>query len=64
MNREDVEWLERCKEEAEKYRVYVDNDCINVVDLEQDESVYTFSTFGYEFALELLRYIGCDADMV
>ena len=64
MRTNDVLWLGKCKEEPEKYRIDVDNDCIFVTDLEQDECVHTFSSFGYEFALELLKYIGCNADMV
>lgn len=64
MNKSDIEWLEKCKSETEKYRIDVDNDCIFVTDLEQEECVYCFSTYGYEFALELLRYVGCNADMV
>lgn len=64
MRTDDVLWLEKCKEEPEKYRIDVDNDCIFVTDLGQDECVHTFSSYGYEFALELLQYIGCNADMV
>lgn len=64
MNKTDIEWLEKCKAESERYKIYVDNDCISVTDLEQDECVHTFSSYGYEFALELLQYIGCNADMV
>lgn len=64
MRTDDVLWLEKCKEESEKYRIVVDNDCISVTDLEQDECVHTFSSYGYELALELLQYIGCNADMV
>lgn len=64
MRTDDVLWLGKCKGEPEKYRIDVDNDCTSVTDLEQDECVHTFSSYGYEFALELLQYIGCNADMV
>lgn len=64
MRKEDTEWLEKCKSEPERYQIDVDNDCVSVTDLEMDESVYNFGTYGYEFALELLQYIGCNADMV
>lgn len=64
MRKSDIKWLEKCKTEKEKYRIDVDNDCISVTDLEKEESIYDFSSYGYEFALELLRYIGYNADMV
>lgn len=64
MRKEDIKWLDKCKSEPEHYKIYVDNDCISVEDLGQEESVHIFATFGYEFALELLQYIGCNADMV
>lgn len=64
MNEKDIRWLENCKSEPERYRIDIDNDCVFVTDLEQDDCVHTFGTYGYEFALELLQYIGCNADMV
>ena len=64
MTQEDMLWIEKCKEEKEKYSVMVDNDCIFVVDKEKDEDVYTFNEYGYYFARDLLCYIGCDADFV
>lgn len=64
MRKSDIKWLEKCRVEKEKYRINVDNDCILVTDLEKEESVYDFLSYDYEFALELLRYIGCNADMV
>ena len=64
MRKSDIKWLEKCRVEKKKYRINVDNDCILVTDLEKEESVYDFLSYDYEFALELLRYIGCNADMV
>lgn len=66
-HREDIEWLDRCKAQPEKYKIFVDNDDVFVCDITTDEDsepVYDFSEYGYEFALQLLRYIGCNADMV
>lgn len=64
MSEKDIEWLEKCKNEPEKYKIYVDNDLISVTDVEQDENVHDFASFGYEFALDLLNYIGCNAEFV
>lgn len=65
MYEKDVEWLEKCKHNPERYKIFVDNDCVDVCDLnEGGESVYTFHEYGYYFALQLLQYIGCNADMV
>ena len=46
------------------YKIMVDNDEIFVVNTTTDECVYTFSDYDYYFANNLLRYIGCDADLV
>ena len=63
MTEQDKLWLEKCKEDW-NYTIMVDNDDIFVVHTESDEAVYTFSSYGYEFAKKLLQYIGCDADYV
>lgn len=65
MSVKDIEWIEKCKENPEHYKIYVDNDDISVCDCEKEEElVYTFAEYGYYFALQLLQYIGCNADMV
>ena len=33
MSMEDIDWLNRCKQDPGKYRIDVDNDCIFVTDL-------------------------------
>lgn len=66
MTEKDKEWIEKCKEDW-NYTIMVDNGDIFVVDCRKDDDeqlVYTFSLYGYEFAKELLQYIGCDADYV
>ena len=63
MTEQDKMWIEKCKEDW-NYTIMVDNDEIFVVHCEMDEVAYTFSRYGYEFAKELLQYIGCDADYV
>lgn len=64
MSAKDIEWVEKCKENPERYKIYVDNDCISVCDCKDGKSVHSFAEYGYYFALQLLRYIGCNADMV
>lgn len=57
-------WLDKCEEFPQKYIVYVDNDEVYVADMDTDEEVYTFTVYGWRFALGLLRYIGCNAEEV
>ena len=65
MNEQDKKWLEICKNDKEsRYVIMVDNDDIYVWDFEMDEEAYTFTEYGYHFALVLLRYIGCEAEYV
>jgi hypothetical protein len=64
MTEQDRQWIEKCKENKDKYTIMVDNDCIFVVDNEKDEDVYTFNEYGYYFARDLLHYIGCNTDFV
>jgi len=73
MNERDKLWLEKCKN-SDKYEITVDNDCIWVSEVnpyEEDTKEwyafdggenYTFSTWGEEFIIELLKLIGIKAD--
>lgn len=63
MNNDDIRWMEKCEEFPEKYKIIVDNDEVYVVG-DNDEEVYSFSEYGWRFALGLLRYIGCNAEEV
>ena len=71
MNKEDKEWLQKCLDDPKKYKIYVDNDDIFVVEVTKedpdgmDSAVnYSFSNFGYDFALSLLEYLGANVDYV
>lgn len=64
MNSNDIQWLELCEEFKHKFKIIVDNDEVYVVDTATGEEVYTFSEYGWRFALSLLRYIGCNAEEV
>ena len=64
MNKEDKEWLQKCLDDAKRYKIYVDNDDIFVVEVTEedpdgmDSAVnYSFSNFGYDFVLSLLEYL-------
>lgn len=61
---EEQVWIEACQNEPERFSVEVDNDAVFVVETEKHECVFTFRSYGYEFALALLRHIGCTAEMV
>lgn len=66
----DKEWLKKCISEPNKYKIYVDNDDIFIVDIikeendEEDCVLYSFSNFGYDFAYDLLDYLKCNVDYV
>ena len=65
MNEQDKKWIEICKKDKEsRYVIMVDTDSIYVWDFELDEEAYTFTEYGYHFALVLLRYIGCEVEYV
>ncbi|UWG96817.1 hypothetical protein LPY66_18360 [Dehalobacter sp. DCM] len=56
---EDHDWWKRIQETPEKYKVVIDNDCVWVDLAEEDqECVYTFSTFGNYFIHALLIDMG------
>lgn len=67
---EDRKWLKKCMDEPDKYKIYVDNDDIFVVEITEEDpegmdvSPYTFNDFGEEFILWLLRELGVNADFV
>lgn len=56
MTEQDKKWIEKCKEDW-NYTIIVDNDEIFVVHVDSNETLYTFSLYGYEFAKELLRNV-------
>lgn len=73
MNEQDKIWLEKCKQQPEKYEISVDNDCISVYEVNPfkegteecydfDGSRYTFSKWGEHFIIALLKCIGINAD--
>jgi len=61
---EEKEWLEKCKQDPERYTIYVDNDCINVVDKDDEDFDFTFNEYGHYFIEQILNYVGCNAEHV
>lgn len=64
MTRHEINWLNRCKLLPDHYRIDVDNDAVFVTDTDIDECVFEFNSYGWEMVIELLRYIGCNAEGV
>ena len=64
MTVEELGWLYKCRTDKKQYRVDVDNDSVFVTDTDLEECVFTFNAYGWEMVLELLRYIGCNAEEV
>ena len=60
-SKEDLELLEKCIKSPDRYEISVDNDCVSVWDKETEESE-SFKEFGYYFIVQILRYLGCNAD--
>ena len=66
MNKEYREWLRRCIYQPDKYRIVVDNDSQWVEHIESCECIYDLciNTYGWELAIELLNFMGCNAESV
>lgn len=64
MNEVEFDWLLMCQSHKDRYRIDVDNDSVFVTDLKSEECVFTFNHYGWEFVIDLLRYIGCSAEEV
>lgn len=61
MNELEKQWIDRCIENSDKYIIVVDNDCAYVLGNE-GECVFEFHNWGWRLALDLFRYIGCNAE--
>ena len=64
MTVEELGWIHKCKADPKTYRIDVDNDCVFVTDTDLEECVFDFNSYGWEMVIELLRYIGCNAEEV
>ena len=66
MDNLDKQWLIKCINNPKKYKIYVDNDDIFIVDQdsEEEEVLYSFNNFGYDFIFDLLKFLQCNVDYV
>lgn len=48
-------WLQDVKTYGNAYKIVVDNDGIWVEDIEENETVFTFNSYGQDFIVELLN---------
>lgn len=66
MNNLDKQWLIKCINNPKKYKIYVDNDDVFIVDQdsEEEEVLYSFNNFGYDFIVDLLNFLQCNVDYV
>lgn len=62
MTQEENNWIERCRSNIDKYVITVDNDCAFVIDLDSYDCVFEFTHWGWMLALDLLLWIGCNAE--
>ena len=65
MNQDEL-WIKKCIDNPNKYKIYVDNDDVFVVEIMDDDenTVYSFSRFGYDFIVVLFRYLKCNVSYV
>lgn len=65
-NKEDEKWLKKCINNPEKYQIFVDNDDVFIVDAQNEECecLYTFSSFGYDMLLHVLKFLKCNVEYV
>lgn len=66
MNNLDKQWLIKCINNPKRYKIYVDNDDIFIVnqDSKEEEVLYSFDNFGYDFIVDLLNFLQCNVDYV
>ncbi len=64
LSKKDIQMLNKAIKEKDKYNIAVDNDCITVVDKNNDEIYEDFDSWGEDFIVDILQYLGADADYV
>ena len=66
MTEREVDMLTLATKHPDEYIILVDNDGVWLERLVPDENgeyyVDGFNTYGWEFAYELLKYIGCNVE--
>ena len=55
-------WINMCRRRKEDYVIVVDNDSAFVTDIKSGECVFLFTHYGWQLALDLFLYLGCNAE--
>lgn len=61
MTEMEKQWIQICRQN-DGYVITVDNDCAFVTELESGDCVFEFENYGWQLALDLFLYIGCNAE--
>ena len=61
MTKQELEWLEKCKNDL-NYRIVVDNDSIWIDGVKEDACVFQFESYGEDFIVDLLNGLGYYAE--
>ena len=62
LSRNDVKLLNRAIKEKDRYKIVVDNDCITLVDKNNEEIYEDFSSYGQDFIVDILQFMETDTD--
>lgn len=62
LSRNDVKLLNKAIKEKDKYKIVVDNDCITLVDKNNEEIYEDFSSYGQDFIVDILQFMETDTD--
>ena len=63
MNEREKYWIDMCRRRKEDYVIVVDNDSVYVDNLHSGDCEFEFDHYGWEMVLDLLRYVGCNAEV-
>lgn len=62
MSKQEAYWIDMCRQRKEEYVITVDNDCVFVTELKSGDCVFEFGNYGWQLALDLFLYLGCNAE--
>lgn len=62
MSKQEIYWIDMCRQRKEEYVITVDNDCAFVTELKSGDCVFEFGNYGWQLALDLFLYLGCNAE--
>jgi len=62
MTTKEKEWIEKCRQNPERYKIYIDNDSVTIDDITEEECVFAFGNYGEYFIKDLFDYLNCNSD--